>query len=96
MRYTANDFINDLKLKKAIKKVNSYGGWNVEDVAKEILDIAGNTESFYKKKDAKGAVEYAKREYEKYGIEKVKGMSKEAAPIALKQLLKNWKEEGHI
>jgi hypothetical protein len=95
MKYLAKDFINDLKIKKA-KKYKAYSDYDVKESAEEIYLVASNEASFYGKKDAKGAIEYARKIYSKNKIEDINSMVKDAIPLALKQLLADWKEEGHI
>jgi hypothetical protein len=97
MKYLAKDFINDLKITKvSSKKFKSGSDFDPRDVAEELLLIASNVESYYNRKDAKGAIEYAKKEYFKYKMDNLTQKMKEAGPLALKQLLVYWKEEGHI
>ena len=99
MNYNADQFYADLKKlsKKSTASKSKVAGFfssgDVEEIAEEILNLAENNyPSLYEKKDSKGCIAQAQKEFMKY----LEGSIKEASKIALKQLLVNWKEEGHI
>lgn len=107
MKYMADDFINELKQangkqirrrrsKCNKKKKKAYSDGDVRDVAEELFDLASDERIPYEKKDAKMAVDIAKREYLRYQMDDLRGMVKEAAQLAIKDLKEYWKKEGHI
>lgn len=106
MRYTANDFINELKnaggkrvkhhRSKCNKKKKAYSDGDVRDVAEELFDLALNERVPYEKKDAKMAVDIAKKTYLRYQMDDLRSMVKEAGQLAIKDVQEYWKKEGHI
>lgn len=109
MTYSADTFINDLheadntksgtrkiKARKRNRNRKAYSDHDVMDVEEELLLVAENLANFYAKKDAKGAVEYARKQWLRQQQDTAYQMAKEAVPKAIKSLLAGWKEEGHI
>jgi hypothetical protein len=103
MKYSAKEFYSELKDadrtklgSKRRKNKRAYSVIDTEDAVDEILTIAENESKFYTNKDAKGAIEFARKQFVRYAQDSIRGTAKEASKIALKELLANWKKEGHI
>ncbi len=102
-KYSSKQFFQDIKsadrsrhFKVKNKKKKAYSKGELKDLSDELLLVAENESEFYRKKDAAGAVEYARKDWLKLKRDDIYDLSKEAAKIALKELIKAWKEEGHI
>lgn len=102
MNYSSDLFLKELKdtnkHRVVISKKNkkAYSDGDVQDLADELLTVAENLSEFYNKKDPKGAIEAARKQWVRQQQDDNFHMGREAAKIAEKELIKEWKREGHI
>lgn len=107
MKYSAKLFLEDLKeadriktkqyRSKCKKRRKSYSvREEIDDAADEIFVVAQNERKFYEDKDAKGAVDFAAKQYLRNLQDDFRDIIKKAKEQALKDLLAYWRTEGHI
>lgn len=107
MKYSAIEFINDLKEADRLKskqyrsnlrkKKRGYRqSQEIADAAEEILLVASNESKYYESKDAKGAVDFAAKQYLREVESNFRDIVRKAKEQALKDLIADWKEMGHI
>jgi hypothetical protein len=99
MKYSANEFINDLRGNTGSKNYTAYTPIDFEEMIEDILLIASRDRGTFDIKDPKKAKEYskkvvesAKKEYLKEILPRIEVSIKKSTPIVLEKLLKLWEK----